>query len=564
MRRRAFALLMLLILTLAAFGGTAYAVTPDDWDQSRPGALEEGHLYAQTAVLIDADTGDVLFDKDSLVRMYPASTTKIMTLLLALESDIPLDQEITIPQVAQNIPSDSSVVPVFAGEVMTFRDLLYGTMLKSGNDGANAIAYLVGEGSIDSFVAMMNERAAEIGCTSTHFSNAHGYHDDTHFSTAYDLARIAQTAMQNETFREIVSTATYTMAPTVNRGEYNIVTSSEMVNPASVYYYEGCVGIKTGFHSRAGQCFVGALERDGVSLIAVVLNTARTSSETTQKWADTEKLFDYGLAQYEPYQLEDLFDASGREFNTVSISNAATDDAQRGLLELRLTQLSDGEYTRRVRSGGSALAEALADFRARSTITYNEGLCAPIAEGEIVGTLTYTSPEGEVITAMLAAERAMEARPEYATIYDVLPFLRPMEPFLSGGGGWYLLICLIVLVALIFIVRARRKFVRNRRRQSIYNAKRREYNRMEAMRRQEEARRRREAERRRREAERRRREEAERRREAARRRAAAARTKPKPGAHAPNGARPAPAARPNGAKARPAQRKAKDKDLFDL
>lgn len=547
MRRRAFALLMLIVLSLATLGGPAYAVTPDDWDENQPGALEEGHLYAQTAVLMDGSNGDVLFDKDSLVRMYPASTTKIMTVLLALESDIPLDQEVTIPQVAQNIPSDSSIVPVFAGEVMTFRDLLYGTMLKSGNDGANAIAYLVG-GSIDNFVAMMNERAAEIGCTGTHFSNAHGYHDDTHYSTAYDLALIAQEAMQNETFREIASTATYTMAPTVNRGEYNIVTTAEMVNPDSAYYYEGCIGIKTGFHSRAGQCFVGALERDGVFLISVVMRTAQTSSETTQKWEDTEKLFDYGLAQYEPYLLEDLFEASGREFNTVSISNAASDDAQRGLLELRLTQLSDGSYMRRVRSGGTALAEALADFRARSTITYNENLRAPIAEGEIVGTLTYTSPEGEVITAMLAAERAVEARPEYATVYDVLPFLRPMEPFLSSGGGWYLLFGLIAIVLVILFVRARKKMVRNHKRQMIYNAKRREYNRMEAERRQEEARRRREA---------------QRRRQAAQRRSASG-SKPA-GSRPASGSRPVSGARPaSGTRSRTAPRRPKDQDFFDL
>ena len=546
MRRRAAALFALLLTLFACVAPQAYAA-PSDWDENNPGALLPTHLYAQTAVLIDAETGDVLFDKDSLVRMYPASTTKIMTLLLAVESDIPLDEEITIPDVAENVPSDSSKVPVYAGERMSFEDLLYGTMLHSGNDGANAIAYLVG-GSVAEFVTMMNDRAAEIGCTGTHFSNAHGYHDDTHYSTAYDLALIAQEAMQNETFREIASTATYTMAPTVNRGEYNIVTTAEMVNPDSAYYYEGCIGIKTGFHSRAGQCFVGALERDGVFLISVVMRTAQTSSETTQKWEDTEKLFDYGLAQYEPYLLEDLFEASGREFNTVSISNAASDDAQRGLLELRLTQLSDGSYMRRVRSGGTALAEALADFRARSTITYNENLRAPIAEGEIVGTLTYTSPEGEVITAMLAAERAVEARPEYATVYDVLPFLRPMEPFLSSGGGWYLLFGLIAIVLVILFVRARKKMVRNHKRQMIYNAKRREYNRMEAERRQEEARRRREA---------------QRRRQAAQRRSASG-SKPA-GSRPASGSRPVSGARPaSGTRSRTAPRRPKDQDFFDL
>ena len=142
MRRRAFALFFVLLTLFACLAPQASAA-PSDWDENNPGALLPTHLYAQTAVLIDAETGDVLFDKDSLVRMYPASTTKIMTLLLAVESDIPLDEEITIPDVAENVPSDSSKVPVYAGERMSFEDLLYGTMLHSGNDGANAIAYLV-------------------------------------------------------------------------------------------------------------------------------------------------------------------------------------------------------------------------------------------------------------------------------------------------------------------------------------------------------------------------------------------------------------------------------------
>ena len=485
MRRRAVALFFVLLTLFACLAPQALAA-PSDWDENNPGALLPDHLYAQSAVLIDAETGDVLFDKDSLVRMYPASTTKMMTLLLALESDIPLDQEIVIPEVAENVPSDSSLVPVYEGERMTFQDLLYGTMLHSGNDGANAIAYLVG-GSIAQFVDMMNERAAQIGCTGTHFSNAHGYHDETHYSTAHDLALIAQEGMRNETFRQIVSAATYTMAPTVNRGAYNLTNTAAMVNPASQYYYEGCVGIKTGFHSRAGQCFVGALERDGVSLISVVLGAGRTSDDVALKWEDTEKLFEYGLSQYQPYLLTDLFEASGRNINTVSIANAAEDDAQKGLLELRLSQLSDDSYTVRIRTGNEAMAEALADFAANTQITYNEGLRAPIDEGQIVGTLTYTAPDGTVITGMLSAERAMQARPEHASIYDVLPFLLPLEPFFSSGFAWVALALVVLVIFILLIHRARKKAATNRRRAAVYRAKRRAYDHAEAERRRAEA-----------------------------------------------------------------------------
>ena len=520
MRHRALALVLILQMLLALLAPAALAATPDDWDAENPGALESGHLYAQAAVLIDAQTGEVLFEKNATTRLYPASTTKIMTLMLALESDIALDTQITIPEVAQNVPSDSSVVPVYAGEVMTFEDLLYGTMLNSGNDGANAIAYIV-SGNIASFVDMMNQRAEELGCTSTHFANAHGYHDDTHYSTALDLARIAQAAMQDETFRTIVSTARYTMGATVNRGEYNITTTSEMVNPASSYYYEGCIGIKTGYHSRAGQCFVGAYEKDGISLISVVLGTAFTSDDRAKKWWDTRKLFEYGMEQYDAYTLEDIFEAAGSEINTVSIENAARDDAQKGLLELRLTQVSDGEFVRRVRPGSTAMAEMLADFTARTTITFNEDLQAPIEEGEIVGTLTYTPASGESVTAALVAERDVAARPEYATVYDVLPFLKPLQPFFASGMAWFVLVVVLVLIAALLLRRARRRASRNRQRAAVYRAKRRAYDRAEAERRREEARRLRENERRRREEAKRRLEAAQRaERQAAQRQAA--------------------------------------------
>ena len=565
MRRRALAFWLLLAIVLTLFSNGALAATPNDWSADAPELLDEGHLYAQTALVMDADTGDVLFEKDSLVRMYPASTTKIMTLLLALESGISMDTVVTIPEVAQNVPSDSSTVPVYAGEKMTFQDLLYGFMLTSGNDGANAIAYIVG-GSIENFVAMMNARAAEIGCTGTHFSNAHGYHDDTHFTTAMDLALIAREAMRNPTFRQIVSTPQYTMAPTVNRGEYTVTTSSEMIIPGNRYYYEDCIGIKTGYHSRAGHCFVGAGERDGIMLITVAMRSAASSTERAYTWQDTLRLLEYGFSQYEPYTLEELFDASSREINTVSIANAARDDAQKGLLELRLTQLSDGSYQRRVRSGSSALAEALADFAARSSITfYEDALRAPIDEGEILGTLTYTAPNGEVVTGMLAAQRAVEAKPEYATLYDVLPFLLPLEPFISSGLVWVALAGVLVLVVVVIVLRARKKVLRNRYRAEIYKAKRREYRRMEEERRREMERRRKLAERRRAEIRRRRAEQARRAQAAGASRAhRAPGNAPRKSAPSSRGSAAPGAARRPSTQSAGAKRRPKPKDPFEI
>ena len=221
---RILPLVLALCLALTIFAPAAFA-------------LDDPDLNAQSALLVDELTGEVLFSKNSRVRMYPASTTKIMTLLLALESDIPLDSQVTIPQEAADIPEGSSVIPVKPGDETSFRDLLCGFMLSSGNDGANAVAVLV-DGSIEAFVAHMNARAAELGCEGTHYVNAHGYHDAEHYTTAQDLATIARTAMTNPAFRQIVAEPKWQM--TVKRGgqtaQLDIVSRNSLLQSGEKYY----------------------------------------------------------------------------------------------------------------------------------------------------------------------------------------------------------------------------------------------------------------------------------------------------------------------------------------
>ncbi len=222
---RLAALLMALILALCALPGTALAAakptpTPeptfnDLYDPENPKALRDRDLQGTACVLMDRSSGRVLYDKNAESKRYPASTTKIMTLLLALEYGH-LNETVTIPQEALEVPSDSSRTPVKPGEEMPFIDLLYGMMMKSGNDAANSVAVIVA-GSVPAFVEKMNQRAAELGCTGTHFMNPHGYHDEEHYSTAKDLALIAREGMRHNTFRAIVSAMEYTMAPTGQR-----------------------------------------------------------------------------------------------------------------------------------------------------------------------------------------------------------------------------------------------------------------------------------------------------------------------------------------------------------
>ena len=326
----------------------ACAVTPEDYDRNLPQMLEEDHLYAESAVLMDAISGRVLFTKNPTARMYPASTTKIMTLMLALESGIEFNTPVVIPQQAARIPKDSTLVPVFPGDQMTFGDLLYGFMLASGNDAANAIAVLVA-GSTEAFVDRMNDRARQLGCENTHFVNAHGYHDDEHYTTAMDLARMTQAALRIDQFRQITACPKYTM--TIRRdGEIINPTranSNLLLNEESRYYYADCIGVKTGTHSLAGNCFVGAAERDGVRMIAVVLRCALSN----QRWVDTIRLFNYGYTRYREYTLDQMFAAASDEIATVKISNAAGNDPEGGTLSLNIAQIPHDIAGHRKRHG---------------------------------------------------------------------------------------------------------------------------------------------------------------------------------------------------------------------
>ncbi len=475
--RKIASALIMLILALSWFAN-ALAVSPSDYDMQAPHALDAGHLYAESALLVDAGTGEVLFSKNSRVRMYPASTTKIMTLLLALESGIDPDSDVVIPAEAADIPDGSSVIPVRPGDVTTFRDLLYGFMLSSGNDGANAIAALV-DGGIGAFVDHMNARAAELGCVGTHFVNVHGYHDSEHYTTAQDLALISRVAMQNPMFRAIVAAPSWDM--TVSRdgktGTATIVNRNSLLLSNSKYYYPDCTGIKTGHHRRAGWCFVGSAKRDGMDLICVVLNCEKED----QKWYDAARLFEFGFTCYEPVTAQELLEADSSGFDVVQIEDAADDDPQGGKLALNIEQIVGGDQTRPVVAGSASSREAAASQLALSAdIEWTRALQAPVSEGEALGRITCVLPDDRTVSAVLTASRAVEraavATPTPAATLAATPSATPEAaavPAHAKGKGVIiaLLAALVVLVAAAIIIaivehrhRARRRAHRRRRR----------------------------------------------------------------------------------------------------
>lgn len=263
---------------------------PVCFDEKKPLTLTSNHLYGDACIVMNATTGEVLFEHNSHERMYPASTTKIMTLLLALESGH-LNDLVTIPQSAADVPADSSLVPVHPGEQMTMDALLHGLIIRSGNDAANAVATLCG-GTVEDFVARMNEKAKQLGAKDTHFMNPHGYHDENHYTTAFDLATIARAGLTDAEFCRIVTCLSYTLPPTDDRPSDVLTCTHELFDPESEYYIPYAAGVKSGYTSAAGFCYVGAAQTKQGTLIAVVLHAPTRN----RAWLDIKKLFLYGYA----------------------------------------------------------------------------------------------------------------------------------------------------------------------------------------------------------------------------------------------------------------------------
>ncbi len=254
-------------------------------DASLPAALTG--VSARGAVLMEAASGDVVFGQNENARLPMASTTKIMTALVALEA-LPLDTVVTVT--SDSVGVEGSSIYLCEGETLTLEQLLYALLLESANDAASAIAVAV-SGSVEAFAARMNEKAAALGLTDTRFVNPHGLDAEGHYTTAYELAVITRAALENPTFRAICSTERKTIPLHGNEGVRLLLNHNKLLNS-----YDGCIGVKTGFTKRTGRCLVSAAEREGVTLIAVTLNAP-------DDWRDHTAMLDYGFAFYESVPL---------------------------------------------------------------------------------------------------------------------------------------------------------------------------------------------------------------------------------------------------------------------
>ncbi|NLK97946.1 D-alanyl-D-alanine carboxypeptidase family protein [Defluviitalea saccharophila] len=249
----------------------------------------EPKVEAQAAILIEADTGRILWEKNAHEPKAMASTTKIMTCILALESGM-LDDVVTVSKRAARAPEVK--LRLKAGEKQRLEDLLYALMMKSSNDAAVAIAEHI-SGSVEAFCEKMTQKARELGAKNTVFKTPNGLDANGHQSTAYDLALITRYAMKNPKFVEIINTKQITIPQEGNYRSYYLSNTNRFLNE-----YPGANGVKTGYTGKAGYCFVGAAKQNGMQLISVVLASGWGARGKEQKWVDTKRLMNYGFKYY--------------------------------------------------------------------------------------------------------------------------------------------------------------------------------------------------------------------------------------------------------------------------
>ncbi|MGB9903925.1 MAG: D-alanyl-D-alanine carboxypeptidase family protein [Desulfotomaculales bacterium] len=251
-------------------------------------------ITGEAAVLMDARTGQVLFAKNEHKKMYPASTTKILTALVILERVNPAET-VRVPEEASR--TEGSAIGLQAGEELSCSDLLYALLLASANDAAVTLA-VHAAGSVENFAALMNAKARSLGASESHFTNPHGLPDPDHYTTASDLALITLSAMRNPAFREIVGTETKAIKRPLADRSRGVPQEDLWNHNRLLESYQGATGVKTGYTDEAGQCLVASAERDGRELIAVVLK-----SEGSAVYEDARKMLDYGFEQFLPVRL---------------------------------------------------------------------------------------------------------------------------------------------------------------------------------------------------------------------------------------------------------------------
>lgn len=402
-------------------------------------ALEDFNADARAALLIEANTGEVLYEKDAHRENYPASITKVMTALLVFEAvdagKLSLDTPIVASESAVALPKDASSAGIKAGETLSVEQLLYCLLLPSANEAANILAEAV-DGSVDAFVAHMNRRAEELGCEKTHFMNPHGLHHAEHYSCAWDIYLITAEALKYDHFLEICNTKYYEIPENEPYKKHTLYSTNYLISNVRTFYYlyGAAQGIKTGYTPEAGYCLVSSAVRGSRRLISVVLGAERVVIDNvtiTKSFTETTRLFDYG---FDNFSAKDI---------------VHTDDF---VCEVPVTLSTETNYVvahpamnvTRMLPNDLDVESLTRDIRLNS-----ESVEAPIAAGDELGTMVVSY--GDTVYAELPLLALSDVSASWLLIAkrDVLAFLSQKWVKLTAAGVAVLILVIIVLRILL-------------------------------------------------------------------------------------------------------------------
>ncbi len=395
-------------------------------------ALTDPNPAAAAAILIDKDSGYVLYDKNSDEKRYPASTTKIMTALITLENAENLDELVEVTEEDFiGVASDASKAGFMVGEQVPVIDLLYGLMLPSGNEAANTLARYIG-GSIENFADMMNEKAKELGCKNTHFVNPNGLHDDNHYTTARDLAIITQEALKDETFALIVNTAQKTlsetnMTPMRDGKPLKVYTTNMLIySRYQPEYYTYAKGVKTGFTSQAGYCLVSTAIYKESQLISVVLGCEKPAGAANANTFEASKtLFRWGFNNFETVDMV----KKDETVSEVAVRLSTQQDT--------LVVVTKGDI--------SGIMPIDADKnKIERKMDLPESVNAPITQGQKIGTMTVSYNGVEYGTVDLVALNDI-------SMSQVLYVADKIENFFQSNAFRIIVVSVILLFFLYFL-----------------------------------------------------------------------------------------------------------------
>ena len=390
----------------------------------------------KAAVLMDADTGEVLYELDPHEQNYPASITKVMTALLVLEAvdrgELTLEELVTASDTfGYDLETGGTTQNIQPGEQLSVLELLYCVLVPSANEACNILAERVA-GTPQAFVEKMNVRAAELGMADTHFSNAHGLHNANHYTSAYDIALMTQQALKNDTFRTIVAVRSHTVPATNLHGERKLSSTNALINPlySGKYTYPQAIGVKTGSTSAAGKCLVSAAVSKGRTLICVVLGAEEVKGEDDsvdrQQFSESRRLLKWGFDSFERKVLVDA-KRPVKEI-PVELSADVTSVALKPQRDLELTLPKDLDPK---------------DFQQDLSVYYDV-VEAPVEAGQILGELTVRNGQTTYGTVKLVAAASAERS-------DFLYHMKQLRDFFSQTWVKAVLVALGVIIVFLIL-----------------------------------------------------------------------------------------------------------------